>query len=363
MTANHKAEELERIGGKEAISPTTPLPKGRRLPAIVAAVCGIALSLLAFEMAFRLLLFGKEGRDPVTHLPVTTGIHRIGEGFASSHRDHQGVRLSPNPCSGCPRVLVIGDSYTDAFQVDDTEAFTAVAETMLAGAHPVRLLNAGVAGASPADYLVQAARYRRRLQPAWTVIELNADDLGRDAFLPDKVHFRQEGGRLSLVVPAPYEYGRITQTLGFIREQSALANYAIARLDFARQGPKGPPWFRAGFDSGTRSVPQASQFYPLEHELSLLRSAYGNRVTFLFLPLFNTPIENEEIRFERYCRETTTSCLNFRESFEGFQRIGTAPYGFPNSRFAGGHLNTAGHVAVARLLAMELRRLQQNGLF
>jgi hypothetical protein len=259
---------------------------------------------------------------------------------------------------------VIGDSYTEALQVNDDQAYVAVAESLLAGPKPVRLLNAGIASASPADYAVQAARYRKRIRPAWVVIQLNADDLGRDAFLPDKVHFRQNGDALTLVVPAAYSYGRITKILEFIRERSALANYAISRLDIARQGPKGPPWFRAGSEPQVHALaPAPPQRFPLERELTLLRASYGNRITFLFLPLFNKPVEDEETRFDRYCRATQSSCVNFRASFEEFQRTGTAPTGFPNSRFAYGHLNPAGHAAVARLLASELRRLQQHGLF
>jgi lysophospholipase L1-like esterase len=300
----------------------------------------------------------------VQHLPLTTVVHRLGEGFGVSHWDARGIRLSRYSCTRCPDILVIGDSYTEALQVNDDQAYVAVAESLLVGPKPIRLLNAGDASASPADYVVRAARYRKQIRPAWVVVQLNADDLGRDAFLPDKVHFRQNGESLSLVVPAPYSYGRITKTLNFIRERSALANYAISRLDIARQGPKGPPWFRAGFEPrmpATASAPP--QTFPLERELSLLRAAYGNRITFLFLPLFNKPVENEETRFDRYCRMTQTSCVNFRASFEEFQRSGTAPYGFPNSRFAFGHLNPAGHAAAARLLANELRRLQQHGLF
>lgn len=334
-----------------------------RLRAMIPAVCGIALSLLTFEVAFRLLLFQTIRLDPVAHLPIATATHRLGEGFGVSHWDGRGIRLSPHSCSNCTRVLVIGDSYTEALQVNDDQTYASVAETILAGPKPVRLLNAGVAGASPADYTVQAAHYRKWIQPAWVVVQLNADDLGSDAFVPDKVHFRQNGDGLTLVVPTPYSYGRITQTLAFIRERSALVNYAVARLDIARQGPKGPRWFRAESESKVRAVPEAPQSYPLEHELGLMRASYGNRITFLFLPLFDKPVENEELRFDRYCRATHQSCVNFRASFEEFQRTGTAPYGFPNSGFGGGHLNPAGHVAVARLLANELRRLQQHGLF
>lgn len=333
-----------------------------RFRTMLAAIAGIALALIAFEALFRLLLFGSVDIDPATHALTATGRHRIGEGFGESHRDRRGIRLSPHACAHCPQILVIGDSYTDAFQVNDDEAYTAVAESMLAGSKPVRLLNAGAAGSSPADYLVQAASYLRRFQPAWVVIELNADDLGPDAFHPDQVHFRQDGNHLTPVVPAPYAYGRITRTLGFVREHSALINYAITRLDIARNGRKGPPWFRAGFrPPAVRS--ETPWTYPLEQELSLLRSAYKGRVTFLFLPLFNVPIEDEEVRFERYCATAHMSCVNFRASFDEFRRNGTAPYGFPNSRFGGGHLNADGHVVVARLLADEIRRLQQNGLF
>jgi lysophospholipase L1-like esterase len=260
-------------------------------------------------------------------------------------------------------VLVIGDSYTEALQVNDDQAYVAVAERILAAQKPVRLLNTGVASHSPADYIVEAASDRKRLQPAWVVIELNADDLGRDAFLPDKVHFREDGNALKLVVPAWRSYGWITRILGNLRERSALINYAVGRIDIARQMPSGPPWFRAGSASKAPVAAAAQVSYPIEAELKQMQAAYGNRITFLFLPLFDKPVEKEEIRFDLYCRTANVSCVNFRASFDEFRRNGTAPCGFPNSRFAGGHLNPAGHAAVARLLASELRRLQQNGLF
>src|ERR1700692_1251831 len=134
-----------------------------RLRAMLFAVCGIALSLLTFEVAFRLLLFQTIRLDPVAHLPVATVTHRLGEGFGVSHWDANGIRRSPHSCSNCARVLVIGDSYTEALQVNDGQTYAAVAETILAGPKPVRLLNAGVASASPADYTLQAVRYRKSI--------------------------------------------------------------------------------------------------------------------------------------------------------------------------------------------------------
>ena len=333
------------------------------LRARIPALCGIALALITFEVAFRFLLFGTTYLDPRIHRVVRTERHRLGEGFGLANWDERGIRLSPHACANCPQVLVIGDSYTEGFQVNDDQTYAAVAESLLAAQRPLRLLNAGFATASPANYVVDAARYRRRIKPTWVIIQLSADDLGPDAFHQDKVHFRQERDGLKLEVPAPYDYGLISRTLGGLRERSALLNFAIGHIDVARHGPTGPPWFRAGSEATAPVVVEAPRTYPLERELDLMRSSYENRVTFLFLPLFNHPVENEETRFVRYCQMTHVSCVNFRSSFGEFQRAGTAPYGFPNSRFAGGHLNAAGHEAVARLLVAEIRRLEQHGLF
>jgi hypothetical protein len=77
-------------------------------------------------------------------------------------------------------------------QVDDNENYPAIVEASLAASRPLRLVNVGRASRSPADYVFDAAQYRQLVQPVWTVIQLNADDFGRDAFSPEKVHFREQ---------------------------------------------------------------------------------------------------------------------------------------------------------------------------
>ncbi len=328
-----------------AASADSSVDRRGRLGGWSRAISGIALSVLAFEAVFRFLSFEVTRVDPVSHRQVLTMTHRLGEGFGVSHWDASGIRQSPANCTSCPRVLVLGDSFTEALQVNDPDAYPAVAEALLSSTQPILLVNAGQASRSPADYVFDALRNRQLVQPAWTVIQLNLDDLGPDAFIDAKIHFLEQGTKLlTPVAPPSHVYGRITRLLGVLRGHSALVNYALYRLDVIRQTRRPPRWFIAGSEPDGRPAPEARK-YPVERELDLMRASYENRITFLFLPPFNTAIESGETRFERYCLSTPGSCVNLRASFDGFRQRGTAPYGFPNSRFGEGHLNRDGHAA------------------
>lgn len=78
---------------------------------------------------------------------------------------------------GAPRAVIIGDSFIEALQVDESETAVAVAERILAGEHPgTEIVNLGLAGARPA---VEVARLRsegRRLGADAAVVMLYVDN-------------------------------------------------------------------------------------------------------------------------------------------------------------------------------------------
>src|SRR4029079_17586080 len=135
---------------------------------------GTVIALALFELITRHLYVGHQVIDPRFGWVwrSVTVIHRLIEGFGVSHWRDDATRFHP-PAIGLPRVLVVGDSYTEALQVDDDEVFTA-------RMHSIDALNAGRAGHSPAEYVAFGAGYRELYRPAWTIVELGPADLSAD---------------------------------------------------------------------------------------------------------------------------------------------------------------------------------------
>jgi hypothetical protein len=291
-------------------------------------------------------------RAPGSQLRSTVIVHRLREGWGVSHWSAAGVRVTP-PLNG-PHVLVIGDSFTAAEEVNDDEVFTALVQQRL----HLPVDNAGATSRSPADYVALAPERHS----AWTVIQLNEADLSDDAFNPSKRHFQAIDGHLAIVTPPERPLGRLSRLLARIRPHSALANYAIARIDMFRSDARMPPLFRAA--DANPPVPVLSpRDWPVEAELQAMTAAYQRRVTFLLLPAFNDAPGDIEQRFLAYCREADVSCADLRDTFPRFRDRGHAPFGFFNSRFGAGHMNAEGHAAAADVLVRELENVRRRGLF
>src|SRR5262249_36967728 len=134
--------------------------------------------------------------------PGTRTVWRT-EGSGVTHRDENGYRVGY--AADRPKVLVLGDSYTEALAVDDEEVYTCRAEERLAAEGiGLALVNGGTAGRSTADYVAFAERHKRLVHPVWTVITVRDDDFGADALAPGKTRFvRGADGRLATLVDEP----------------------------------------------------------------------------------------------------------------------------------------------------------------
>ncbi len=334
-----------------------------------ALVAGATLALLLGEVVVRQVYYVPWELDPdfgCIVLPGTTARYRI-EGNGVSHWTVHGVRGVAVPDPARAPILVLGDSFTEAYQVDDDETFAHRLETGLGEAGwDVLVVNAGRSAASPADYVADAERNIRYFNPRWTVVQLNEDDLTGDAWSPEKTHFTGADGRL-VANPAP---ARTQSTLARIawrvRQTSALFNYGVIRFQqFARAADEAPPLFSATSGRPSRSSPAYTP-EDIAAELDAVATAYRGRVTFLLLPTFDpdhpsnqTPTEEA---YRSACAQHAWSCLSLRDGFERFAVERASPYGFPNSGFNVGHMNPRGHRLAAELLTRELRALHADAL-
>lgn len=332
---------------------------------------GFALALLFFELILRWLGYGGEAVDARNGAIPPDGAtlrSRTGEGWATSRWQPDGTRVVPGELLSGPPVVALGDSFTQALQVEDDEVFTARLQHALG----VPVLNRGCGACSPADYVARAQSVRAH-NAAWTVVQLNPPDLYGDAFSPDRMHFVERGGGLELVLAARRERAPLIETA---RRQSALVDYGMVRAGMLRRASKLPPLFLAGDELRIpEGVPTHLPPSPhVEDLLGAMSTAFEQRVTFFYIPAYiedpatsgpyiDRRAEDVERRFDRWCAASSASCVNLRDAFPSFARVGRAPTGFANSRFGRGHLNREGHAASAELLARELGKIRRRGLF
>lgn len=337
---------------------------------------GALLALLVAESFVRLTAFQKAAYDRRfgwVVKPETTARY-WGEGRGVSSWVSHGVR-GPHPVrfGPEPRVLVLGDSFTEALNVNDAETFVAVAQARIPSriGGPV-LINAGKSSRSPADYVAQADTYLRLFRPVWTVVQLTDQDFLGDSWREGRTRFTRSGTDRRLnVVPvvdrAPS--GRLAGTVYHeVSQRVALVPFLHSRLSaFAAGARNEPPLFEAGRDRSIDSPEKTAALEPIAEELDLLARAFNERVSLLYVSWFEprtpklaTPIEMAvlEAAGARGLR-----VIQMREAWPKFADAGRAPFGFTNSAFNKGHLNLAGHRAVGEALATEIEALRSSGLF
>jgi hypothetical protein len=282
------------------------------------------------------------------------------EGHGETRWTDHGVRADTPPDLTQPSVLVLGDSFTEALQVDQDESFSAGLAHALRR-YGISVINAGRSTVSTADYVALAPHYQQLFHPRWVVFALNEHDLTDDSFqaLPGRTHFRlRDDGDLDLISPDTVARQGLSMGIWAIRQKVMLVGYGFVRAgDFREATLREPALFRAG-----NAVPPPATLaddYPVEAELGALRRAWSDRLTILYLSDFD-PLHPDrssssvEPRLFAYCATNHLSCVSLRSQFADLVRRGLAPYGFANSNYNQGHMNRNGHSVAARALVVEL---------
>ena len=293
-----------------------------------------------------------------------------------------------------PVVLVLGDSMTQALQVDDQDVYTKRLEDSLrASGVPAAVLNAGVGNRSMADYVAWAKLYQGLFSPDWVVVEVTWCDFQEALEATRPAHFRRNVTNECLEVvapPPPSRPGRAFRAFAslpdVLADRLTFAYPAYRAREFTKWVRNEPPWFHApaprpaeengvqnlGFPEARR--PQSADLAGtngsllISKELDLLKKTWHGRITLLLLTSYNPlgapELRPDEMEIDALARKKGLSIVRLDE---GFGRLppGVSPYGFNNlGGYNTGHMNPRGHQLAADLLAAELKRIASaNDLF
>jgi hypothetical protein len=367
----------------------------KRAQAAGKVALGVGLALLTMNLAALWIYDLPSASNPLfgdVHQPGRRFRQRI-EGNGSGVFTSNCVRRASLPATGrTPTLMVLGNSYTEATQVEDKDHFAYLLEQKLGGT-PV--LAIGISGFSVADYIAGAATFKKLFRPDWVVIPVRAGDFAANAWKKNKgggyANFEMEKassqahdlqtplvgeiateprGSLGVVSTPINQPGWLSTTT---REKfpfwNPLVNFAYLRKSDLEAWMQGHdrPWFHAqAEESGVERRPEEGiGQYPLGDEMKLLANAYEGRLTLLYLPNFDPKFPAKESEAEKALRGLAEKhgvrFVSLREKFPALAEVGRAPYGFSNTRFNWGHWNRDGHEAAAKVLLGELRQLQALG--
>jgi lysophospholipase L1-like esterase len=265
------------------------------------------------------------------------------------------------------KIIVWGDSYVEAHQVDDNKKMAQQTTRLLAENRQTNLLvvGAGLSGQSVADYLLKIPVYEKQMAPvgAHVIVVGQMEDL-----FPDQAsaHFSRfvSSPDMRIIPAAPrnpshlkylvYEWGVRLKANGAL---SVLRNFSDGRdLRFA-MGPVG------GKKSAEPAPPSKENMEACFRFLAWqFRQATDRPLVLLYAPTVPQLKENRwdyhdddgdaAALMERIFRENGWVVINTGEQFiRCFETKGELPRGFNNSRPGSGHLNETGHRLVAETLA------------
>jgi lysophospholipase L1-like esterase len=161
-----------------------------RLRRLAALACVQLVLLVVLDLAVRVWVLPMRSHDNlfVTHDPVLGW--KLQPGLASA-RKHElyasyetinslGFRTPDRPFAkppGTQRIVILGDSQTESYTVDDEEAYPRLLEQELARTRPTEVISLGVGGYSTDQELLSYLEYGRRFEPDLVLLQFSFNDV------------------------------------------------------------------------------------------------------------------------------------------------------------------------------------------
>jgi hypothetical protein len=303
---------------------------------------------------------------------------QIEEGIQTSHFSAGGSRFTGRfPVAGAPVIALVGDSYIVAREVADGATMGAWVERLSAQAlQPINVRQYGWRGAGPAQYFAIAPQLLKRWSPERVVVVLSDDDLDAHAVTTTTPRMRiaPDGSVRVLGFPERSTAAHTSLTLLQRSRLVTLARRRIALLQLRAQRPY-DHWRRrfglADPPSPAGTVVLASSGYsptttiegpPDSAEIGAvpatvvreLARLFGDRLAIAYIANIGMrggeSADPPEAELLGECRRQQVQCVSSRKGMLALRRRGIVVRGFSTTTLGDGHLNSAGHQLLGRII-------------
>jgi hypothetical protein len=354
----------------------------------------ILAALLSALIVWEILLGALVEKTPGSTIhPVLGKITKAGtsvrgsEGFSITKTNSLGMRgeeLTQKKTNEY-RILILGDSFTEAFQVSDHKIYPYLLERKLGDRlirnrnksdnkySEITAINAGRAGSSPATYIALGDFYKTLTKPDFVIVQVNELDFTEDLYDSNKIqHY---------LVKENTTYKLQSNEKFFSSDplsQIVLQNFPNLRflleLSVLRIGGKKVQGFlrerRNELDKTqfkTSKEKHQKYFEGINWVIENLKDTYPNLVVLYFPDIDyrnsqKTPSEVElslevESSLEKVTTQHNVHFVNMREDFINYYHVYHQPaHGFNNTVPGTGHTNEIGHELTAEHLASLFER-------
>jgi hypothetical protein len=275
------------------------------------------------------------------------------EGYSRTVLNELGMRSAPltpkKPAE--KRILVLGDSYTMAMQVEDKQTFTQRLGSNLSGVVNIATINAGGEGSAPSDYIALAQFNRKTYQPDVTVIQLNEGDFVTDPFETNRKFFFEKTLRGYKVQNNRNFVSKNATASRFAKLQKYL-NFSVMRVALEH------------LESAKESSPENNSTVEKQDHLPTLvpfvvqklKQSY-NRPIIVFIPKIDyfssdiTKPSQAEMLLEKAAKQQQITLISMRKDYvKLYREARQTAHGFSNTKPGFGHINALGHELVAERL-------------
>ncbi len=271
--------------------------------------------------------------------------------------------------AGGQRVLVLGDSYTQAMQVSDNEAFPQRLNALLGDY--TQVINAGREGASPADYIALAEYNQQTFNPDVVVVQLNEGDFTKDLLSENQTFFYEQTAKGYSLEENKALISANELASRFVSLQSVL-NFSTVRVAVERLGAMTPetvaPEAMTQPSSEQAALQEAGSQEDKWGDSSLenfivqeLKRAYQTPIL-LYIPQLDYFSEDyakanpTETYLYEAARDAGVTFISLRPDFVArYSQTNEPAHGFANTQPGTGHINALGHEIAAERLAKALR--------
>jgi hypothetical protein len=249
-----------------------------------------------------------------------------------------------------PRILVLGDSYTQGLEMMPEDNYVSLLSERFPG---INFINAGIPGTAVPEQIVFYDRYEE-LNPQYYFLQINSDDFTSNPYQSWN-HYRFEyNGSLHVVRKHEKAYFtdniRRVQGLGWLFDHSQVLRIIIGRT-------------AAFFKPQPPAYDELREDYYVDEQMALLHNRYGDRIAIIYVPnipridrngLYIVDEQNawrEELRTA--AQRNNIPIIDLTEPFiEYYNRTGQFPFGFSNTQPGTGHWNKAGNQIAAEQIAL-----------